>query len=241
MSTSNPFEAFIALVDIDCAKYSSQKKVAEADKQRQILYAQKEQLHDKHSVCDQNLKKKKLLLITVQKDIAEHEKLLASKKEAQGRAQDRASKALAREVMHMQKEIERLEDSVLSLASEIEHTEKELTVISQELHGVDAQIITFDEQYQKIADSMIAETAQLEEQKKLYVSLIDPVLLHEYERMLTRAPNPVVEVVAGSCPVCAYALSHNEILALARHARVTCRGCYRFLYQRSSQLQTRVQ
>ena len=109
----------------------------------------------------------------------------------------------------VQKEYEQKQQSLLS---ERENFELEISAKEQEI-----------KQLKVIVEEHIAA-------RKAYESNIPADWLTRYDRMRTMVDDPVVPVMQDVCSVCFYHLSQQDSILVSGKQLVSCRGCYRLLY-----------
>lgn len=140
--------------------------------------------------------------------------------------------SLEHEIQAIAKKRTQLDEQGFVIMSELEESQKIYQDIKEQ------EPVNIDEKRKQLAESesRLAYVATLRkgllDQFVKDEAVVDSELLATYASMKDKVPNPVVEILKGSCSACFYALSNPDLIEAQQKKLVRCKDCYRLLYQR---------
>jgi predicted nucleic acid-binding Zn-ribbon protein len=229
---TQPFKAFIDLITFDQKLQKLHKEIvaaqvvaAELERKKQDRARRAEQIHAQ----GRELRK--------QVDAQELEMKSLDAQEKAKRAQldtvrdIRAYESLEKEVNHLKHAQHESEKSLLGLWNRVEATQKEFERVQQQ----DAvELATLSQQHADVLakiEALQTEFNAIEHDRPAKKEFIPEEWLEQYESMRSRIEDPVVPEEDGTCSGCFATVNGQDMLRLRHKALLTCKSCYRLLYQ----------
>jgi predicted nucleic acid-binding Zn-ribbon protein len=226
-----PLQRFIDLIAVDQTINNVEQQIT--DSTVQIAKAEEElSFHttalERIQLTTKNAKKQVDELELKLKDLDAQEKEKKVKLEAASNSVEYA--ALSKEIDHLKKQQNDLEEQVVQAWNAFEGVKKEFDEKKQQI-----------EEHKKVIDARIQDLTQkiheysqqlqeLNRQRPLKAQNLPEEWLEKYDIMKKQVSNPVVVVQQNSCSACFYKVPQQDLVALRKCKLLQCTDCYRFLY-----------
>ena|SRR5579872_6399714 len=233
--SENPFSAFIDLITLDQKIRTIHDQITALKKNMQDHVSQKNQITERFEKFRNHVKELRKMMDAQElemKDLDQKETEKRERLEESSNAKEYQS--LKKEIEHLKHQQHKAEASLLGIWNKLETAQKEL---QEQQIGFDAKIqeihtLIFDSQSK--VDTLQHELDQLNVERPSKESQVSQEWLSKYTHMRMRVADPVVSVMRGSCSVCFYTITDQELLRLNRRALVQCKGCFRLLYMQEA-------
>lgn len=232
MAESNPFYAFIKLVELD-------NQIHALRTQSEKLQAQLKAGHERFQTQAQLVEKKEFELHELNKKLALRDLELKALQDRMKKLQDKLDavaspkehKALEHELELLSEKKQLEEEKVFELMQEAEDAHKQYAQ-----HKEQGQLAHKQQQEeQQLAVARAAEIKEkielLEKERSAALEGSPAEYRAKYESMRQSLSDPVVAVAGDSCGACASQIMPSDLAQLRRHVLVPCKECYRLLYQ----------
>ncbi len=143
--------------------------------------------------------------------------------------------ALQKEIETMNREKERLEETLLTNMGTLEELQEEAANLTQQCSEEEKNFLTKKTKIKRDTVAFDTETEELQEQRKTIAAGIDARYLAHYDKVLLYKGSPaVVQIVDGNCRGCHMTLPPQLYNDVRRgDAVITCSFCHRILYVES--------
>jgi predicted nucleic acid-binding Zn-ribbon protein len=229
--SSNPFYAFIELVQFDQKLNESHKEIK--DLQSQIESLQKEQLflakqltqaQDQYRHMKKEVDEKELEMKVLDDMEAAKKKLLEQTSD------HKIYQVIKSEIASIKRKQHGLEEQLVKVWNAAENAQKDWQskVKNQEEKSKEISQ-SIDRLEKEIAAKK--EFIRVESVKRDQLEKPTPTdWIEKYNMMKSRVTNPVVPAVHGICTVCFYKVSDQDMIRMADQELVQCKDCFRLLY-----------
>ena len=233
--SENPFIAFIDLITLDQKIRTIHDQITALKKNMQDQTTQKNEITLRFDTFKSHVKELRKMVDAQElemKDLDQKEKVKRELLEQSNSTKEYQS--LKKEIEHLKHDQNRAETTLIGIWNKLEVAQKEL---QEQQVGFDAKIqeihtLIFDTQVK--VDTLQHELDQLSKERPSKESQVSQEWLSKYTHMRMRVADPVVPVMCGSCGVCFYTITDQELLRLNRRALVQCKGCFRLLYMQEA-------
>jgi predicted nucleic acid-binding Zn-ribbon protein len=143
----------------------------------------------------------------------------------------RSYESLEKEVNHLKHAQHESEKVLLGLWNKVETTQKEFERVQQQ---DSVELATISQEHADVLakiETLQAEFNAIEHDRPAKKEFVPEEWLEQYESMRSRIDDPVVPEEDGTCSGCFATINGQDILRLRRKALLTCKSCYRLLYQ----------
>lgn len=226
-----PLQRFIDLIALDQSINNLEQQ--SADFKVQVTKAEEElSFHDiALKRTNQTTKEAKKIVDDLELELKDYD---AQEKEKKEKLESVASSveyaALSKEIDHLKKIQNDLEDQVVQAWNSYESTKKEYeeknnqieehkTVLNAKIHDLMQKINDCSNQLKDLAN-----------QRPLKIQNIPEEWLEKYDIMKKQVANPAVVVQHNSCSACFYKITQQDLVDLRKCKILQCKDCYRFLY-----------
>ena len=227
----DPFAAFVDLINFDQKVYAAKKELkglqAEVDKIEQ----EKRQIDSSIDDLQSRYKSSRMLVDAKELEMKSLDELEKDKKrKIETITSSKEYNSLMAEISRIKQKQHDLEPDLLSVCQDLENTKKNVEAAQQTADSKKNELVQAAQAKQQLIATLQAGIAQLEDERKSYLTDIPDEWLEKYSAMRERVSDPVVPVDRGSCSACFHSIAERDMILLRKHALVQCRGCYRFLY-----------
>ena len=136
---------------------------------------------------------------------------------------------LSHEVEGLKTAVVEVEDAELTLMEEAEEQDQALTALEGRLQGAREAGEAAQPDLQRRHDEEARRLAEVESERDQAWAQLSPEWQVAYQRVQTRLPDPVAEVVHGQCQGCHVSVTSSGMQALRRRGLVQCDNCGRLL------------
>jgi predicted nucleic acid-binding Zn-ribbon protein len=227
----NPFEQFIALVNVDQKINTLQASITKINKEReqhvQLDRAHKAALSTSHE---------KVLAAKKEVDAQELEMKILDEKEREKKshlehiANYKEYQSLKTEIDTLKKTQHQLEEGLIGAWNRLDLAKKEYETAQQTYHNQHENYTQEIAQDDNAIEKARQEVAALTNERMQKEKGVPAEWLEKYAIMRAKTTNPVVPVIKGSCSACFLTVSHQDMQALERHKLLQCKDCFRLLY-----------
>ena len=227
----NSLDLFIKLISFDQSLVKTQKEIGEITGSLDACNKELVNLSTSLEKSSEQVKKLKMEV-----DSKELEMKILDEKEKSGKerlasvSNDKEYQALKREIEQSKQKQHDYEDILVAVWANYESAQKDLDQKKQKFEEEKEEIervITEKEERLSVLSKIVETHSQ---ERSVKQEDIPEEWLTLYKRMSSAVPNPVVEVVRGSCTACFYKIPHQDLLTLENSELPSCKGCYRLLY-----------
>jgi|GEM_PF-3438382 len=231
-SAPSPYLAFISLARIDTQVYEkavlSGRLMREIDANMQEIEQAQVRVRDVQNIMHgirKSIDEKELEL----RILKERERDIKRKLDVVNSVKEYTS--LQHELEEVVNSQDSLENIVLPLLQEYDESHIAVQQAQDSAEALQQKnILIIKNKRQQIA-SLTKEMQDMQGERERIVLLVQPEVLHQYEAMKEKVPNPAVPVKDNTCTACFYSVNAPDMAAMRRHKMVTCKDCYRFLYE----------
>lgn len=180
----------------------------------------KQQVHDvKKRVDEQELMMKVL-------DQQETEK----KSRLENVSNSKEYSAIKSEIQRINEQQRNTETTLIEAWDELDAAQKKFVQHEMSTQAKLAEFAQMKIDFERKIEASLMTLESLNLQRLTFLQMVPEELLDNYEHMRGLVPNPVVQVVHGSCSACFYAVPGQDLAALKRGKLLPCKSCYRILF-----------
>lgn len=235
LMSENPFIAFIDLITLDQKIRTIHDQITALKKSMQDQVTQKNEITTRFDTFKNHVKELRKMVDAQElemKDLDQKERVKREQLEQSNSTKE--YQLLKKEIEHLKHEQNKAESTLLGIWNKLEITQKDL---QEQQAGFDTKIqeihsLIFDNQVK--VDALQHDLDLLTQERPDKEACVSQEWLSKYTHMRMRVADPVVAVMSGSCGVCFYSITDQELLRLNRRALVQCKGCFRLLYMQEA-------
>ncbi len=229
--STNPFTAFIELIQLDQALRSCQNDITKTQVAIQEETVQQQELTHRFEQYKQQAKELRKAIDACELEIKDLDAQEKDKKNLLEHASNvKEFQPLKKEIDHLKQRQNDIEAHLMAAWNKFETAEKELkeqqTVFEEKSKALQESIVAKQDSITQLQNKL----TQIEKDRPTKEAAVPNEWLEKYTHMRMQVADPVIEVLRGACGACFYTITDQELLRLKKRALIQCKGCFRLMY-----------